>query len=568
VSAIVALAVAWGLVIHQLGWAQTAHFAQVKGFANGQAQIDQWHWETNDKAWVDGHFYSVKSPGMPALATPLYMAIDGLGGQKLARAAVDNIERTDHPKWHTDSVCPLENTGYDVQRCLRVQSRIEQETPIVWSLTLLAAVLPALLLLLGVRWAGDRFVPGYGTAAAVTLGLATIVMTFAAEFFSHVISAGLGFAAFLVLMKERDGPPRPRLVAAAGLLAGLAVTFEFQTGLVGVVLFAYALSRRTDWPRRAAAYATGTVAGALPMLAFNLWAFGNPLKLAYGYAVAFPGLSGHDKLGLNSAGFFGITAPRFDSATDLLFAGRGLLVLTPIVVACIIGVFLMRRQEHRAEANVILAIAAVYFVYNSGYWLPFGGGTPGPRFLMPALPFVALGLPYAYRRLPAVTLGLAIPSAFMMLVASMTYPLLGKQGTGTWADWLLEGRLEHTVLTAFGVTNAWLAVAPLIAAVLTAVVLAVRATPSTVVWDFRYAVPAVLGWACVSIFGPAIVKDEISTLNRGNISALWLVAAGLVLSLGTLGVVRWRARAQSGPDLPPARERALGPGLAFDEPTS
>jgi hypothetical protein len=150
----------------------------------------------------------------------------------------------------------------------------------------------------------------------------------------------------------------------------------------------------------------------------------------------------------------------------------------------------------------------------------------------------------------------------------MTYPLLGKQGTGTWADWLLEGRLEHTVLTAFGVTNAWLAVAPLIAAVLTAVVLAVRATPSTVVWDFRYAVPAVLGWACVSIFGPAIVKDEISTLNRGNISALWLVAAGLVLSLGTLGVVRWRARAQSGPDLPPARERALGPGLAFDEPTS
>jgi hypothetical protein len=78
----------------------------------------------------------------------------------------------------------------------------------------------------------------------------------------------------------------------------------------------------------------------------------------------------------------------------------------------------------------------------------------------------------------------------------------------------------------------------------------------------------VLGWACVSIFGPAIVKDEISTLNRGNISALWLVAAGLVLSLGTLGVVRWRARAQSGPDLPPARERALGPGLAFDEPTS
>ncbi len=28
------------------------HFGQVRAFADGQAQIDQWHWETNDKAWV------------------------------------------------------------------------------------------------------------------------------------------------------------------------------------------------------------------------------------------------------------------------------------------------------------------------------------------------------------------------------------------------------------------------------------------------------------------------------------------------------------------------------------
>ena len=121
------------------------------------------------------------------------------------------------------------------------------------------------------RWAADRFAPGYGTAAAITLGLATIVMTFAAEFFSHVISAGIAFAAFCVLIKERDSEPR----ALAGWHApacsrGSAVTFEFQTGLVGVVLFGYALSRRTGYlPSRAAAYAGGTVLGALPMLAFN-----------------------------------------------------------------------------------------------------------------------------------------------------------------------------------------------------------------------------------------------------------------------------------------------------------
>ena len=579
VAAIVALGVAWGLVMHQMGWAQMAHYDQVQAFSKGEPQIDQWHWDTNDKAWVDGHFYSVKSPGMAALTTPLYMAIHDLGGDRLARAAVNNAAHTAHPKWYpTSSVVPLENYGYDVQRGLRVQRFVEHSTPIVWALTLLAAVIPAILMLLLVRWAADRFLPGYGTAAAITLGLATVVMTFAGEFFSHVISAGLAFGAFCVLMKERDGPPRWGMVALAGLLAGLAVTFEFQTGLVGVVLFGYALSRKTvgagasrlsDWIRRGASYGAGTVVGALPMLAFNFWAFGNPLKLAYGDAVAFPGATGHDVLGLNSHGFFGITAPRFDSAISLLLAGRGLLVLTPIVVMAVAGVFMMRRQGHRAEANTILAVAAVYFVYNSGYWLPFGGGTPGPRFLIPALPFIAIGLAFAYKRLPALTLGLAIPSGLMMLVGSLTYPLLGKQGTGTWADWLVEGKLEHTVLTAFGVTNAWLAVAPVVAAVLTAVVLAVRATPSTALSDYRFAVPALLTWACVSAVGPGIAGDDISPLNRGNTSALWLVVSGLLLSLVTLSVVRARERrAQSDPDAPAAREPALGPELAFDDPSS
>ena len=262
VAAIVTLGVAWGLVMHQMGWAQMAHFDQVQAFSKGQAQIDQWHWDTNDKAWVDGHFYSVKSPGVAALTTPLYIAIKDLGGEKLRQDRSQQCRPDRAPEVvSVHSVVPLENYGYDVQRGLRVQRIVEQSTPIVWSLDLLAAVIPAILLLLLVRWAADRFLPGYGTAAAITLGLATVVMTFAAEYFSHVISAGIAFAAFCVLMKERDGPPRWGLVAFAGLLAGLAVSFEFQTGLVGVVLLGYALSRKTgradarpritDWLRAA-----------------------------------------------------------------------------------------------------------------------------------------------------------------------------------------------------------------------------------------------------------------------------------------------------------------------------
>ena len=567
VAAIVALGVAWGMVIHTSGWAQLAHFAQVRSFANGRADIDRWHWETNDKAWVDGHFYSVKSPGMAALSTPFYMLFKDVGGEKLARAAVTNEERTAHPKWLPQKVVPLENYAFNVDRGLLVQKRVEEETPIIWVLTLIAAVIPGILMLLAVRWAADRFEPGYGTAAAITLGLATIVMTFAAEFFSHVISAALAFAAFLVLMRERERTASLRAVGIAGLLAGLAVTFEFQTGLVGVVLAIYAVVRRSNWLRRGIAYSAGAVAGALPMLAFNTWAFGNPLKLAYGDAVAYPGMSGHDVLGLNSHGFFGITAPRLDSAIDLLLAGRGLLVLTPIFVMAIVGVVMIRRGPRRAEANVILAIAAVYFIYNSGYWLPFGGGTPGPRFLIPAMPFLALGLAPAYRRFPALTLGFAIPSAMFMLVGTLTYPLLGRQGLGTWADWLVQGNLEHTVLTAFGVSNAWLAIAPFFAAVATAIVLAVKATPSVQLAGLRAAVAAVVAWVGVAIFGPTLSGDN-SVLERGNSSALWLILAGALLAIGTLYVIRAREQAQSGAGREPTREPALGPELALDESSS
>ncbi len=548
--------------MHTMGWAQLAHYAQVRAIDSGQPEIDRWHWETNDKAWVDGHFYSVKSPAMAALVTPLYSAITAVGGEKLARSAVDNVERTAQPKWHPHDVVSLENYGFDVERGERVERSVQQGTPIVWALTLFAAVIPAILLLLGVRWVADRLEPGYGTAAAITLGLATILMTFAAEFFSHVISAALGFAAFIVLIRERDRPPSLGLVATAGLLAGLAVSFEFQTGLVGVVLFFYALSQRTDLLRRGAAYAAGAIAGTIPTFAFNMWAFGDPLELAYGSAIESPGISGHDVIGLNSDGFFGITAPRLDSAIDLLIAGRGLLVLTPVLVMAAIGAVILRRGSHRAEANTILAVAAVYFLYNSGYWLPFGGGTPGPRFMIPALPFIAVGLATAYRRLPAFTLGLAVPSAMFMLIGSLTYPMIGRQGTGSWADQLMDSDLEHTVLTAFGVTNVWLAVAPVLAAVGTAIVLAVRATPETRLSDIRLAVPVVLTWGWVAAIGPAIAEYDLSTLDRGNVSALWLVAAGVLLSLVALATARaLEQRTRTG--IPqPASEPALGAELA------
>jgi len=542
VSAIVSIGIAWGLFMHAMGWAQSSYYAQVRALASGTSQLDPWQWQAKDEAWVDGHFYSVKAPGLAALTLPPYLVLDAVNAQSVARQAAHSAHATAHDHWHSHA--PPRYFGYDAQRARRVQTQVAQNTPMVWALTLFGAVLPAIALLFLVRWAAERVEPGFGTAAAVTLGLGTIVMTFGAEYFSHVASAALGFGAFALLMREREGPQRIRLVALAGLLAGLAVCFEYPLALLGVVLFGYALAR-PGRVRRGAAFAGATAAGAAPALLYNLWSLGSPLRFAYSYAVAVPGRSGHAELGLNSAGFFGITAPRPGAAVDLLLSGRGLLTLTPVLVMGVAGAVMMRKRGHRAEAAVIVAVTAAYFLYNAGYWQPLGGGTPGPRFLLPTLPFLALGLAPAYRRFPALTLGLAIPSALTMLAASLTYPLLGDVGTGTWISWLAAGSLEHTLLTALGVTNAWLAVVPVLAAVAAAIAFAARATPRLPLGSVAPALYAVLAWGLVSIAGPTVAGDPITPLSHGA-PALILVAAAVTTSLAALFALRHGERHAEG----------------------
>jgi 4-amino-4-deoxy-L-arabinose transferase-like glycosyltransferase len=559
VAAIVVLGVAWGLLMHSMGWAQSAFYAQARALADGETEIDRWHWETQDKAWVDGHFYSVKAPGLAAFTLPAYLGLDAVGAQSAARDAAANARQTEYPRWTLAAGAqpPYPEFGYSTRRAHATWDRIEAGAAMIWALTLLGAVIPAVVLLLLVRWVAERIEPGYGAAAAITLGLGTIVMTFASEYMSHVLAALLGFAAFALLFREREGRERIGLVAVAGLLVGLAVTVEYPLGLVGVVLFAYAVARQRR-VARGAAYAAGAVAGAIPALLYNVWSLGSPFRFAYGDAVVRQGTTGHAELGLNDAGFFGITVPRPESAFDLLFASRGLLTLTPVIAMAVVGVFLMHRRGRVTEARVIGAVAAVYFVYNAGYWLTFGGGTPGPRFLIPALPFVAVGLATAYRRLPALTLALAIPSALFMLAGALTFPLIGDNGTWIWIERLHLGSLEPTLPTVLGVSDAWLAVAPVLVAVIAAVALAVIATPRTRIGDVRPAVAAVLGWALVAFIGPTAAGDPVTPLDGGRETAqLIAVAAGA--SLATLLVLHYRERRaeRSGRQLP-APEPALG----------
>ena len=569
-AAIIAMAIGWALIMQSIGWAQTSYYAFVKALGHGTAKIDAYHWETRDKSYINGHFYSVKAPGLAFALTPPYLALDALGAPSLARSAADTARAGGARQW-TYRGLNVHAYGYNAARAAEIKRRIEIQAPMVWALGLLGTVLPALVLLLLIRRVVEWIEPGLGTLTAVTLGGATLVMPFAVNLFSHVLAALLAFAAFALAWRERERPQaRPAEVALAGLLSGLAVTTEYPLAIAGAIIGVYATLHGTGLrarARRALAYAGGVVLGLLPLVVYNLVAFGSISTLSYDNAVNEQGRSGHATLGLNGDGLFGIGLPNPRHALELLLSPRGMLVMTPIVVMGLLGTAVLWRRGRRAEAAVISAVVAAYFVYDAGYWLPMGGGSPGPRFLIPMLPFLALGIAVAWRRWPAPTLVLAVASAVTMITATVTYPLVTFGDTDQWTRRAADGNFQHTVLSLFGLDNGWLAVAPVLAAFAAAGLLAARSAPVRF-GRHRLAGAATLAgwWLIAAVFAPKIGEQVIAgrvvgptglTDHRGHTT---LVLVALAAAGFSLAVAAWRSGKVVDDEAPGDPPRDAQPG--------
>ena len=468
--AAIALLIAYAWPQQPTGWNASAHFALVRSLADGRATIDEYREETGDVAWYRGHYYTAKAPGLALYSLPPWLVLEHIPQIGDAR------DRT------------------------------------LWALNMWACVIPAVLLFLLVRAVGDRLATGTGLMSAIALGLGTMVLPFATMYFAHIPAAAAGFAAFAVLVRARDGPFRPRLVFAAGVLAGVAVVFEYPTALIGLVLGGYVLATA---PRvaRGAAYAAGAVVGVLPLIAYQWLVYGSPLHTPYDDVVAVPGTSGHDVVGSNGEGLLGVTTPRFSDAVSLLVdEHRGLLVLSPLVFAGVVGLVLLWRAGRRSESLTCLAIGAVFLVYNSGYTPVFGGifggGTPGPRLLLASLPFLMLGTGLVFRRAPVAVTALLVASTAVFAAATVTYPRIGEEGTGpwTWWDFVRDSRFIDTLTVEVGGPRGWIAILPFLVALTVVLVVGLRAGGERISRpQVAVGVAAVGAWALLILAAPSLV---------------------------------------------------------------
>ncbi|MGH2911198.1 MAG: hypothetical protein ACRDJ3_01845 [Solirubrobacteraceae bacterium] len=517
-AAVLLVGVAYATVIQSFSWNQTSHYDLIRSLDRDRTTIDLYQENTGDKAFYKGHWYSARAPGLALFALPWYDAIKALGAEKLARSS-------------------------KAQR---------GEDEMIYFIGLWANVLPGLLLLLLVGHLAERLQPGYGAATAVILGLGTLTLPLSTLLFSHIFTAFLGFAAFALLFWERQGPPNPWLLGVAGVALGYAGVSEYPLFFAALVLGLYLISRRDSLtPKgiatRAGAFILGGLVGIIPLLLYNHYAFHSWTHLAY------------SSIPRQQKGFFGIGLPSLPVLATLLLDSRGLLTLSPVLAMGGVGTWLMYKRGLRAEALVITAICVLYAGYNAGYYLPFGGGFMGPRFLMTMIPFLALPTGLALKRFPGPTIALAAVSIATIAIATITHPLIGYENEGVvFVRYLGKGFFQPTIASAFGMGRGWGGIWPFLLCAGGAILLAVLATTRTRIstQSLLWGVAALAGWCAFAALAPTLLgidhRGLVSIVHAGDDTALNLTLhsgtryplrtlAPLAAGVGLLGLLLARA---------------------------
>jgi hypothetical protein len=366
-------------------WNENSRFALVRALVDGHVNIDPYQQDTGDKAVFAGHTYSDKAPGSSLLAVPAYASYLAFlrltGGQRptsLPAAAMLDPDAG-----------VLVNASF--RRALYLCN--------LFTNALAGALLGGLFFLT----LSGRFgvAPRPALVATLALTVGSLVFPYATMFYGHVLAAAFLFGAFALLAPA----PSVRRLAGAGLLCGLAVLTELPTLPAAAGLAAYAL-----WlarPRRAALWlAAGALGPAIALGAYQTAAFGVPWATGYAH------VSRPDFAAGMSHGIFGIGWPR-PAALAALLAGRarGLLYTSPVLLLAFIG--LGRRlvatwRSGRAEAVVMAGLVVYFLLLTAGYYMWWGGSAFGPRQAIPALPFLCLGLPFAFARRRSIVAGLLL----------------------------------------------------------------------------------------------------------------------------------------------------------------
>lgn len=448
-------------------------------------QIDRYHFNTWDKAVYKGHYYSDKAPGTALLGVPVYglfvlarqTPVIGGGIRMLERNRGWNIAITLGRSSTQSHPAPK---GVTLGGCQRAGSGNVQVIPwgnrlykpfTAWALSkyvitvgvvgLMSAAFAAFFFwFLG--WFGLAGAARWLGVAVYALG--TVALPYSSNFYSHQVAAAMLFTAFaLVYLYSRRHIGR-WAVACSGFLLGFALLTEYTVAIIVLVLALYML-----WHLRRDATGIGLAAlcGGIPLVAlgaYNAACFGSPLDTGYSHDYCWSPAQ--------SQGLAGFSYPHLGALFDLTIGPyRGLFFQSPALVLAAVGAVLLWRRGDRVEAACCLAIAVTFVLALSSYWGWNGGRVDGPRYLVPALPFLALPFALALqpllqnvsgRVLVTVLSAWSFLATWSLFLGGETFPTSWLRNP--WLDFSLPALGRGTIAPnagAFAGLSGWLSLVPL-----------------------------------------------------------------------------------------------------------
>jgi hypothetical protein len=361
------------------GWNANSRFDLTRALVtNGSIAIDPFVENTGDWAKHDGHFYTNKAPGFSFLSVPAYAVASG------------------------------------VAHALFPEREAERLVAAAYLTNLVVNALPAALLGLLLF----RLLPRFGIEAAgprawctLAFGLGTLAFPYSTAYYAHQPAAVLGFAAFAALLHARSSERATPWAAAAGAAAGAAVIVEPSCLVVAVVLglslvFDASGRRLLPW----------FVAAGLPFAAvqlfYNAAAFGDPFGSSYHQ-------SNPDALVVRDGGLFG--APSLERLYQLTLSPyRGLLFTSPLLALAAWGFRPLYRIDPRT-AGICGVVVLGFLAFTTSFHAWHGGWAPGPRYLVPGLPFLFLPLALGMLRARVFAVGLgAVSIGAMLAITAVT----------------------------------------------------------------------------------------------------------------------------------------------------
>ena len=306
---------------------------------DGTLCIDPYEGHTNDKALVNGHYYSEKAPLPALLVVPFYWTARAMG--LMADPAVGEL-----PK----GLVPL--SGF-----------ICGSLPFAW-----------LVLLAYRRMCAKGSFPWPMTAATVAF-FGSFLFVYSGTFFGHLPAALFTVLAWYA--RERERP----LASAAWISA--AVLSEYSLVVFPIIWLLQDMVR-SRWSV-VLRMCIGGLPGALMLLLLNHAITGDPFTLPYARVAGY----GEER------GLFGIIAPSWHALIGLLWGPyRGMFWYAPLTVLAIIAMVRGTRSIKQWMMHPLVVPSLLLFVMISAHTMWWGGWAFGPRHItVIAVLMLVAGLP-------------------------------------------------------------------------------------------------------------------------------------------------------------------------------